>query len=295
MKVAGFTFIKNGIKYDYPIVEAIKSILPICEKVYVAVGQSEDNTRSLIENIDADKIVILDTIWDETLREGGRVLAVETDKIFQSIPADYDWAFYIQGDEVFHEDGIATVQAAMKHYLDKPEIEGLLFKYQHFYGSYQFIGANTRWYRREIRIVRNDKKIYSYRDAQGFRKEENKKLNVAEIDAYIHHYGWVKDPRAMQEKQKTFQKLWHNDDEVNRRVAKVEEFDYSGIDALELFRGTHPTVMLDRINSKNWEFDFDPSFNNMKLKHKFKLFIEKLTGYRPFEYKNYNLKEIFRK
>ncbi|HOL97860.1 MAG TPA: hypothetical protein PLE86_05175, partial [Bacteroidales bacterium] len=98
MKVCGFSFIRNAIKYDYPVIEAISSILPVCDKFIVAVGNSEDNTRELIENIDKDKIIIIDTIWEESLREGGRVLALETDKAFQSIPEDFDWCFYIQGD-----------------------------------------------------------------------------------------------------------------------------------------------------------------------------------------------------
>ena len=48
MKVCGFSFIRNAVKYDYPIVESIRSILPICDKFVVAVGNSEDNTLQLI-------------------------------------------------------------------------------------------------------------------------------------------------------------------------------------------------------------------------------------------------------
>ena len=40
MRVSGFTFIRNAIHYDYPIVEAIHSILPLCDEVVVAVGNS---------------------------------------------------------------------------------------------------------------------------------------------------------------------------------------------------------------------------------------------------------------
>src|SRR5687768_5523552 len=80
MKVTGFSFIKNAIKYQYPVVEAIQSILPLCDEVVVAVGQSEDDTRNLVASIDPVKIKIIDTVWDDSLREGGRVLAVETDK-----------------------------------------------------------------------------------------------------------------------------------------------------------------------------------------------------------------------
>src|SRR5687768_5278014 len=103
MKVSGFTFVRNAIKYDYPIVEAIQSILPLCDEVVVAVGDSEDGTMELIKGIPSEKIRIIETIWDDTLREGGRVLAVETDKAFSAVSEDADWAFYIQGDEVLHE------------------------------------------------------------------------------------------------------------------------------------------------------------------------------------------------
>ena len=64
MKVSGFTFIRNAIKYDYPIAEAIKSILPICDEVVVAVGKSDDETLSLVKGIDP-KVRVIDTVWDE--------------------------------------------------------------------------------------------------------------------------------------------------------------------------------------------------------------------------------------
>jgi glycosyltransferase involved in cell wall biosynthesis len=98
MKVTGFSFIKNAIKYQYPIVEALQSILPLCDEVVVAVGDSDDGTRELVAGIDPQKIRIIDTVWDDSLREGGRVLAVETEKAFRAIAPDTDWCFYIQGD-----------------------------------------------------------------------------------------------------------------------------------------------------------------------------------------------------
>ncbi|MDX5420633.1 MAG: glycosyltransferase family 2 protein [Hymenobacteraceae bacterium] len=290
MKVSGFTFVRNAIKYDYPIVEAINSILPLCDEVVVAVGKSEDDTLGLIQRIGSPKVRIIETVWDDSLREGGRVLAVETDKAFAAISPDADWAFYIQGDEVVHEQYHAAIRAAMQQYQDAPDIDGLLFKYMHFYGSYDYVGESARWYRREIRVVRNKKNIYSYRDAQGFRKDNNQKLRVKLIDAYIYHYGWVKEPKAMQGKQQTFSKLWHSDEWVEKHVAKAEAFDYAGIDALGLFRGTHPAVMQERIADKNWRFDHDISRNRLKAKDKFKLFVEQVTGYRVGEYKNYILK-----
>ncbi|MDX5437482.1 MAG: glycosyltransferase family 2 protein, partial [Pontibacter sp.] len=133
----------------------------------------------------------------------------------------------------------------------------------------------------------NRKDIYSYRDAQGFRKGDDQKLKVKLVDADVYHYGWVKEPAAMQGKCESFNKLWHSDEWVEKNVAKAEAFDYSGVDALGLFRGTHPEVMQERIADKNWQFDYDISHKQLKLKDRLKLLIEEVTGYRPGEYKNY--------
>lgn len=290
MNVAGFTFVRNALKFDYPIMEAIQSVLPICDLFVVAVGQSEDETLALIQSIKSDKITIIETVWDDSLREGGRVLAEETNKAFQAIPEGYDWAFYIQGDEVLHEKYLPVVQAAMANALPQKNIDGLLFHYRHFFGSYDYVGNSMRWYPNEIRVVRNNKSIYSYRDAQGFRKGNNEKLNVLSIPAYIYHYGWVKDPRKMQAKQENFHKLWHNDAWMEEHVPNVEAFDYfKNIDSLQKFDQTHPNVMKERIQRVNWSFNYDLSFNRSTLKQKIKTALKKLgwdTSYRNYILKN---------
>ncbi len=289
MKVTGFSFIRNAIKFQYPIAEALQSILPLCDEVVVAVGKSDDNTREEVASL-SPKIRIIDTIWDERLREGGRVLAVETDKAFQAIGPDSDWCIYIQGDEVMHEDSHEKVRKAMERWKNDKIVEGLLFKYRHFYGSYDYVGVSSNWYRHEIRVIKNDKTIYSYRDAQGFRKGDNQKLRVKPIDAYIHHYGWVREPETMTAKQNNFGSLYRGGNKpLDNIKLYTGAFDYGQIDALEKFTGIHPIVMQERIKRMNWKFDYDLSYNHLKPKEFFKNMVEKITGKRPFDYKNYVL------
>lgn len=287
MKVVGFSFIRNAVKFDYPIVESITSILPICDEFIIALGNSDDNTEDLIKSIDSNKIRIIHTTWDDNLRKGGKVLAVETNKAFNQIK-EADWAFYIQGDEVIHEKYLPIIKESMEKWKDDEKVEGLLLNYTHFYGSYDFVGDSRRWYRREIRIVRADKNISSYKDAQGFRKNE-RKLNVKHINAWVYHYGWVKPPFEQQEKQKYFNTLWHDEDWIKKNVKQTNQFDYSTIDSLSLFEGTHPMVMQERINKLNWKFDFDPTKKNFGLKTKMLHWIEKKSGWRIGEYKNYKI------
>lgn len=289
MKVSGFTIVRNAIKYDYPILEAIQSVLPLCDEFVVAVGKSEDATLSLIESINSPKIKILQTIWDDTLREGGRVLADETNKALKAISADSDWCFYIQGDEVLHEKYLQVVLNAMGKYKDEKLVDGLLFNYLHFYGSYEFVADSPKWYAKEIRVVRNNIGAFSWGDAQGFRKGNNEKLRVKQIEASIHHYGWVKDPFAQQRKQENFHKMWHSDDWVNKNVVKADSFDYGNIDSVKLFEGTHPEVMLGRVSTRNWKFEFNSSQSNMKLKYRIRKWLKENLGFTFGEYRNYKL------
>ncbi|MCF8233189.1 MAG: hypothetical protein K9G67_04490 [Bacteroidales bacterium] len=286
MKVSGFSFIRNALRFDYPIVEAIRSVLPLCDEFVIAVGNSEDETLQLIQDIKDPRIRIIETVWNDSLRAGGRVLALETDKAFDAISGDSDWAFYIQGDEVLHEKYHKTLRKSMKTWLDNPKVEGLLFRYLHFYGSYDFIGDSRRWYRHEVRIIRNDKNIRSYRDAQGFRKN-GKPLKVKETNASMYHYGWVKPPELQQAKQKSFHKFWHDDEWVNKNIPETANFDYSKIDSLKRFEGSHPELMKEKIKKKNWQFDFDPSKKRFSMKSRLLHFLEKKTGWRIGEYKNY--------
>ena len=288
MFVSGFTFINQAVRFDYPIVEAIQSILPLCDEVVVAVGDVNDGTRALIEGIDSDKIRIVDTVWDPSLREGGKVLAAETEKAYAAISEQADWAVYIQGDEVMHEDDLPSVRKAMASHLHDHEIDGLLFKYRHFYGSYDFVGASDRWYAHEVRVVRALPSIRSFRDAQGFRVRSNELLRVVPVDAWIHHYGWVKPPKVMQEKRIQFNKLWHDDAWVEEHIVGPESFEYEAhIRSLSRFTGTHPAVMKPRVARMNWQFSFDPVANTWTVKERLKSLLKRL-GFNP-NYANYRL------
>jgi hypothetical protein len=194
-------------------------------------------------------------------------------------------AYHIQ----VHEDGYEEIVSAMTKWKDTKEVDGLLFKYRHFYGSYDYTGVSSRWYKNEIRIIKNDKNIFSYRDAQGFRKGDNKKLKVKPLSAYFHHYGWVREPKTMLAKQTNFENYFDASSKKEIKQTLDGEFDYNEIDALEKFTGTHPAVMKQYIENHNWQFDFDPSSNKISLKEQFKNSVEKLTGKRPFDYNNYKI------
>lgn len=288
MKVCGFSFLRNGVKFDFPFEQAIRSILPVCDAFYIAVGKSHDDSLERVKAIDP-RICILETVWDDSQKEGGRVFALETDKAFQAIPSEYDWAFYIQGDEVLHEQYLPVVRHAMEKYLDQRKVDGLLFNYLHFFGSYDYVGAKYSWYRREVRIIRNNKDIFSYRDAQGFRKKPNNKLHVKLIDAWIYHYGWVRNPMALQQKIQANLHIYARNN-VEQQQEELSKSVYDYIQANEPvipFSGTHPAIMHERIQKQNWPFKPDDQLRYASKKDRFKRMITRYTGWHIGEYRNY--------
>jgi hypothetical protein len=288
MKVCGFSFVRNALNFGYPVVESIKSILPICDEFIISIGNSDDGTENLIKSINSPKLKIIYSVWDDSLRKDGQVLAIETNKAFNAISNDFDWAFYIQADEVVHEKYLDSIYSSMSRWEKNIKVEGLLFKYIHFYGSFDYIGDSRKWYRNEIRIIKNDKNIRSYKDAQGFRKNNNK-LNVKPVDAYVYHYGWVKHPLLMKNKEKYFHKLWHENKWLEQNVKNEDLFDYSNVDSIKKYTGTHPEVMNEYIKKMNWDIELDTNKKNFDFKNRLLYKFEKTTGIRLFEYKNYKV------
>ncbi len=264
MKISGFSFVRNGVKLYYPVVEAIKSILPIVDEFVIAVGKGDedDDTRDRIVEIGDPRIKIIDTVWDEKHYKGGIVNAIQTDIAMKSCTGD--WLFYLQADEVVHEKDLPVIESRCRELLDDEKVEGLLFRYNHFWGDYEHYHSGHGWYKNEIRIVRNKPEIHSWQSAQSFRRfdyydnprqpDGHHKLLVARVDAEIYHYGWVRPPHFMQNKRRSL-------DAVHWGVKKAEhyynnapaEFDYGPLNLLSRFEGTHPQVMQDMIAKMDWK------------------------------------------
>ena len=113
MKVSGFTFCRNAVKYDYPVVESITSALPLCDEFVVNVGRCDDGTLELIQSIHDPRIKIVESVWDESLRKDGLIYSHQTNIALSHCKGD--WAFYIQADEVVHEDDLPVRHVLHRH------------------------------------------------------------------------------------------------------------------------------------------------------------------------------------
>jgi hypothetical protein len=264
VKISGFSFVRNGDKLYYPIVESILSILPICDEFIIAIGKSDedDKTREKVAAINSPKVRIIDTVWEEKYFKKGIINSIQTDIAMKECTGD--WLFYLQADEVVHEKYLPVIQKRCEQLLDNEQVQGLLFQYKHFWGDYQHYQNGHGWYPHEIRIVRNLPKIHSYQSAQSFRwfdyydnpRQEvgTHKLNVASIEAEIFHYGWVRPPELMQNKKKSLDSVhWGLKKALEFYSKETGYFDYGPLNLLATYKGTHPLVMENMINNMNWQ------------------------------------------
>ena len=277
MKVSGFTFIRNGSLLGYPFVESILSILPICDEFVVAVGESDDDTLTRIQAINSEKIVIIKTQWNEKMQDRGFVYAQQ--KMIALYNCSGDWAFYLEGDEIVHEDDLPKIRASMENNLNDLEIEALAFDYYHFFGSPAWLATSPAWYRRECRIIRNNIRVFAPDGLYFVVMDQNKNgryPKAALVNVPIYHYGNARSINSMREKSKRVSKYWkHNHSSFNSYQIDPR--------ALTPFTNTHPAIV------KNWiandaEQNFIPNPNHKvtkrELKHRLMMLIERLFHFK---------------
>lgn len=283
--LSGFTIVRNAVELDYPIIPAIRSILEICDEVVVNVGRSDDATRDLIAAIGDPRVRILDSVWDFSL--GSAALAHETDRAMRACRGG--WGLYIQADEVLHETGAALLADRVREWDADPRVEGLLVDYLHFYGDFETLATSRRWYRREVRCVRLDRDIHSYQDAQGFRVgPDQRRIRARLTGARMFHYGWARTPASVRRKLAASHSVFPH---AQRRIAAQQaRTQLEWLPLLRRFTGAHPRAAAEWVRERH-----QPHGNGIvprrptlgDLRYYASDWIERLTGVRVFEYRNY--------
>ena len=287
MKVSGFTFLRNGQRLGYPFVASIRSILPLVDEFVIALGPCDDDTEKMLREIGDAKIRIIPTRWNENLRSDYSVkgFAYGQQKSIALFNCTGDWAFYLEADEVLHENDLPKIRAAMEKHLPDERVEALAFDYLHFYGNKNTIAWSPGWYRSEVRIIRNTIPAWSsealfFNVLDGHKKSRYPR--AAHTGATVYHYGWVRSEAQMNLKSAAVLKFWNN-----RELTKV---DYSKIDpaVLKPFTGTHPRVVQEWLPAAEGIFRADPNhaLTAREKKHRRMLWLEKTLGIR-FDKKHY--------
>jgi len=272
MKVSAFTFIKNGQILGYPFLQSIQSILPIVDEFVINVGASEDETLDMIRSIQDKKIRIIQSKWNDGMHNRGYVYGQQ--KMIAQFNCTGDWAFYIEGDEVYHEEDLEKIHKSMELHLNNSKVEALVFDFKHFYGNANTILDSPGWYRKEARIIKNSVRSYAPDGLFWLVLESNKKGRypwAKHTGASCYHYGWVRSQDQMNLKSTKVQKYWGGD---------PVKIDYTQMDQsiIRPFQGTHPKIVENWLPKDIGIFEVDSSYKltQKQKNHRFKIKIEKL-------------------
>jgi hypothetical protein len=217
------------------------------------------------------------------------MLGQETLKAMQACRGS--WGIYIQADECLHEDGARILKETLAACDGDERVEGLLVKYLHFYGGFDTVASSRRWYRREVRCMRLGKDIRPYQGAQGFRVgPEHRKIRARITDAVMFHYGWARPARAIKEKLEVSKTLypWQQP-----RLEQEKARGYlDWIPLLKPFTGQHPRAAREWVAARAHDPErvIGPRFFKPEhLRYYLSDWIERLTGARLFEFRNYEV------
>jgi glycosyltransferase involved in cell wall biosynthesis len=275
ISISGFTFIRNGTQLGFPYIESIRSLLPLVDEFVIAAGRSSDDTLERIQALGSTKIKIIETDWNERMKDRGFVYAQQ--KMLAQFACTGDWAFYLEGDEVVHEAELDTIRASLARHHDNPAVEALVFDYIHFYGSPDWVSISPGWYRRECRLIRNTIRTYAP-DGQywlvmhSHKRPRNPQAALA--NAHIYHYGWARGMQYMQQKLDQVSKYWAD---------QAPQINYRNFDAgaLKRFEGSHPALMTHWFETQaETELRLNPDYKLTRREKKYWLSqrIEQLTG-----------------
>jgi hypothetical protein len=274
MKVSAFTFIKNGEILGYPFLQSISSILPIVDEFVINVGKSEDNTLELIKSLDSSKIRIIQSEWNENMADRGYVYGQQ--KMIAQFNCTGDWAFYIECDEVYHENDLESIKNSMKVNLNDDKVEALVFDFYHFYGNSCSYLDSPGWYRSEARIIKNHLRTYAPDGLFWLVLDKNKKgryPRAKHTGVNCFHYGWVRSEDEMNLKSKKVQKYWGK---------RYEKIDYTKMDhsIVKEFKGAHPKIMQKWLPKSDglYEVDHDYKISRKQKKHRIMIRIENFLG-----------------
>jgi len=274
MKISAFTFIKNGQILGYPFIQSIQSVLPIVDEFIINVGESDDDTLLLIKSISNPKIRIIHSKWNQTMQDRGYVYGQQ--KMISQFNCLGDWAFYIEGDEIYHEKDLIKIKSAMQDNLEDSNVEALAFDFNHFYGNANTYLDSPGWYRSEARIIKTSIRSYAPDGLFWLVLDSNKKgryPRAKHTGVSCFHYGWVRSEDQMNLKSQQVQKYWGN---------RHTNIDYSQIDSkiIKEFKGTHPKIIQDWLpdNMGVFKVDLNYQLTKKQKKHRIMLKIENFFG-----------------
>ena len=194
MKLSIYTFVKNGLFYDFHVVAMLRHHLPLADEIVVNEGNSDDGTYEAICAIDP-KIRVQRTNWDKAAPDTWhRQFKNEARRLCTG-----DWCILLDCDEFIPEWEFERLRS----FLERTDKHIVPVRFTHFYGNYrvylrtlpQIVPATG------LRIHRNLPDIEVWGDGANVRfKGSHDAGSLASETFEVHHFGSVRRAARLRQK-----------------------------------------------------------------------------------------------
>jgi len=224
MKLAGTTFIRNGVQYDYSFKETILSLLECCDHVFVVEAGSDDGTAEILNTLPSENLTIITRTkqeWDGQKGTGYAKLCYFTDIAIQAArEAGYEYHLYVQCDEIIHEKSYPFIREAIS--MDAP---GYMIKRVNLWASPYYkldvpverLPCSTDI----IRLAKTDYKAHGDAESLAVPFADISYLNQIRI----YHNGFVRKREVMINKIKNMQQGVFEMIDYDKKLDQCEMFD----------------------------------------------------------------------
>jgi hypothetical protein len=194
MLLSIYTAVRNGLYYDFHIVEMLRHHLPLADEIVVHEGYSDDGTYEAIANIDP-KIRIVRSHWEKPGRSHEWYLPIK-DRARRECRGE--WCILVDADEFIPEWQFDDI----RRFLSTFRGDLAAFRIVDFYANYKVMSIKPLCWRKMI-LHRNLPNIENWGDGANVRLQGQPfDWNDQELRFTVHHFGSVRRAERLREK-------WH--------------------------------------------------------------------------------------
>ena len=234
MNIAGHLFVRDAIKYDYCVVEAIDSMIPFCDFVLVMDCSSTDGTKDLLlDHFTSNRKVqmVFDQPWDVAAGNGGIRLRMIADKCRAMLKErGVEWQFMLQADEVVHESSYQHILDACRS--NKADAY-LCRRIDMMWNMDLCMWADVNRYSHDkrpmdpdvCRLAKIDKKVIA--DASDLERHNASRSTFEKI--ILFHYSMVRDRHKLLDKIIDMHAWYHAQDPWKNTDSRICDMKKAGV------------------------------------------------------------------
>lgn len=240
MQISLYTAVRNGLYYDYHIVEMLKHHLSLADEIIVHDGNSTDGTYEKIIDLDP-RIKVFRSDWGRPKDQSWFVNFKEEARRRCS----GDWCILLDPDEFIPEWEFDNI----RHCLEKTDKHIVRLDWIHFYGNYKVYNANPgkfKWAQYKYQIHRNLKEMEIWGDGSHVRLKNQEYSAVTSLESFTgHHFGAVRKAARLRQKLRTVSQIkknnvkWIQIPSFIFNLLPYNWFDKDFIDDLRIYKGPY--------------------------------------------------------